>query len=77
MITTGNVDTFDENDDEFTARQTMRHVCFTLKCYLEAHLVMKADELKHGTAPERSPPVTAGHLVRWCQKCDVGGWHMK
>ncbi|XP_043216878.1 DDB1- and CUL4-associated factor 1-like isoform X3 [Amphibalanus amphitrite] len=62
MITTGNVDTFDENDDEFTARQTMRHVCFTLKCYLEAHLVLKADELKHGSAAERSPPLSAGHL---------------
>ncbi|XP_037077224.1 DDB1- and CUL4-associated factor 1-like [Pollicipes pollicipes] len=62
MITTGNVDTFDENDDEFTARQTMRHVCFTLKCYLEAQLVMKADELKHGSVQERSPPLAAGHL---------------
>ena len=34
------------DDDIFTSRQTARHVCITLKKYFEAHLAIKADQLR-------------------------------
>lgn len=33
-------------DQIFTMRQSARHVCVALKKYFEAHLAMKADELR-------------------------------
>ena len=56
------------NEDQvFTMRQTIRHVCVALKKYFESHLIMKVVELKRshlrnegGSPQHETPPYRVG-----------------
>lgn len=41
-------------DEEGSARQIVRHVCVALKRYLEAHLYIKAEQLRRAHIRENS-----------------------
>ncbi|XP_074658215.1 DDB1- and CUL4-associated factor 1-like [Tubulanus polymorphus] len=54
------------DDEEFTSRQSTRHVCLALKKYFEAHMAIKAEELQRnharregGSVPSSVPPYKA------------------
>ena len=44
-------------DMTFTARQNVRHVCVALKKYFEAHLGIKADEIRREQTNDFIAPV--------------------
>ena len=70
-----NVESVDSNlsDDQiFAMRQAARHVCGALKKYFEAHLVVKAEEVRRshirsdGTSPlQETPAYKVRGIVSW------------
>ena len=76
QISTMEILNFDENgaiaalseDELFTSRQAARHVCVTLKKYFEAHLAIKADQVRR--AHIRSE---GGSPLAESPSCKVGG----
>ena len=76
QISTMEILNFDESgavvalseDELFTSRQAARHVCVTLKKYFEAHLAIKADEVRR--AHIRSE---GGSPLAESPSCKVGG----
>ncbi len=64
-------DTLNE-DDLFSARQTVKHTCVALKRYFEMHLAIKVDSIKRSysrdqgvTPPDPIPKykVSMGHFI--------------
>ena len=58
LRTDRDIETFMTEDMTFTARQNVRHVCVALKKYFEAHLGIKADEIRREQTNEYISPVS-------------------
>lgn len=55
-------DTNLNDDEENSARQIVRHVCVALKRYLEAHLCIKAENVRRTQLRETGSPLGQGHM---------------
>lgn len=60
----------EHEDKKFTCMQTARHVCFTLKKYFEAQLMLKADQLRlnNSLRHEEHSTASSSKQLRWKQE---------
>ena len=57
-------------DQIFQSRQALRHVCVALKKYFEAHLGMKADQIRRShVRHERESPLPDSPIYKVCSMC--------